>query len=97
MQHESKPGNPKRSEICSFIKQLQDVLCMRNRDVGSILNLEGHDTSWALFSEEEGALSRNIKGTSLFIAKSWGARAPSAPGGHVPPVPTSMLRILLGH
>ena len=42
--------------------------------------LRGH-----LFVKRKGALSRNKKGTSLFIAKSCGARAPSAP-----PVPTSM-------
>ena len=35
--------------------------------------------------KRKGALSKNKKGTPLFIAKSWGARARSAP-----PVPRSM-------
>ena len=39
----------------------------------------GHDTSRALFLKKKGAFSKNEKGTSLFIAKSWG-------GGHMPPV-----------
>ena len=49
-----------------------------SRDVGSISNLEGHHTSRALFLKKKGALFKNKRGTSLFIAKS---------GGHVPPVP----------
>ena len=53
------------------------------RDVGSISNLGGHDASRALVPLEKGALSRNKKGSSLFIAKSWGAHAPSAPGSYV--------------
>ena len=44
-----------------------------------ISNLGGHDTSRALFLKRKGAFSKNEKGTSLFIAKSWGAHAPSAP------------------
>ena len=49
------------------------------RDIGSISNLGGHDAPRALFSLEKGTFSKNKKGTSLFIAKSWGVRAPSAP------------------
>ena len=46
----------------------------------------GHDTSRALFPKKKGAFSRNKKGTSLSIAKSWGHVPPVPP----PPVPTSM-------
>ena len=55
-----------------------------SRDVGSVSNLEGHDTSRALLLKKKGVFSKNKKGTSLFIAKSWG-HVPL-----VPPVPTSM-------
>ena len=64
----------------------------RIRDVGSISNLEGQETSRELFLKKKGALSKNKKGTSSFIVKSWGARAPSAF-----PVPTSMPRIGILH
>ena len=57
-----------------------------SKDVGSISNLEGHDTSEGTFLEKKGALSKNKKGISLFIAKSWGHLPP------VPPVLTSMLQ-----
>ena len=46
--------------------------------LGGARNFEG-----TLFLKRRGALSRNKKGTSLFIAKSWGARAPSAPGSYI--------------
>ena len=39
----------------------------------------GHDTSRALFPEKRGAFSKDNKRNSLFTAKSWGTRAPSAP------------------
>ena len=42
--------------------------------------------SRALFPVEKGLFSNDKKGTSLFIAKSWEARAPSAP----PPLHASM-------
>ena len=48
------------------------------RDVESISNLRGHDTSRAFFYKAKGALSENKKDSSMFIAKSW---------GHVPIVP----------
>ena len=40
--------------------------------------LEGH-----LFPEEKGAFSKNKKGTSLFIAKSWGQVPAVPPGSYV--------------
>ena len=49
------------------------------------LKLGGHDASRALVPLENGAFSRNKKGTSLFSAKSWGGMCPQCP-----PVPTSM-------
>ena len=60
------------------------------RDVGSISNLGGTTLQGHFFLKKKGAFSTNKKGTSLFVAKSWGAHAPSAP----PPVPTSMVYIL---
>ena len=70
-----------RNYIFIFISaDLSSETNQRYRDVRSISKLEGHDTSRALFLKKKGALSKNQKGTSLFIAKSWGgACAPSAP------------------
>ena len=48
------------------------------RDVGSISNLGGMALRGHIFLKEKGAFFKIEKGTSLFIAKSW---------GHVPPVP----------
>ena len=42
--------------------------------LGGGATLRGH-----FFLKKKGAFSENKKGTSLFIAKSWGACAPSAP------------------
>ena len=56
-----------------------------SRDEGSISNLEGARHFKGTFSLRKKGLSKNKKGTSLFIAKPWGTHAPSAP-----PVPTSM-------
>ena len=54
------------------------------RDVGSISNLGARNFEGTLFLKAKGAFPENKKGTSLFIAKSWGDVPP------VPPVPTSM-------
>ena len=35
------------------------------------------------FPEKKEAFSKNKKGTSLLISKSWGVHAPSAPGSYV--------------
>ena len=54
------------------------------------LKLGGHNSSRALSSLRHEATFKDKKGTSLFIAKSWGTRAPSA---HcAPPVPMSTAR-----
>ena len=50
----------------------------KSRDVGSISNLGGMTLRGHFFLKKKGAFSENKKGTSLFIAKSW---------GHMPPVP----------
>ena len=55
------------------------------REVGSISNLGARHFAGTFFLKKKGACSKHEKGTSLFIEKSWGARAPSAP-----PVPTSL-------
>ena len=58
----------------------------RNQGRRKHLKLGGTTLRGHFFLKRKGAFSKNEKGTSLFIAKSRGAHAPSAPL----PVPTSM-------
>ena len=64
---------------CFMISYQKGQIFSPCRDVGSVSNLEGHDTARALFLMKKGAFSEKKKSTSLFIAKSWGGTCPSAP------------------
>ena len=52
-----------------------------NRDVGSISNLGVTTLRGHSFLKKKRAFSKNKKGTSLFIAKSWGRALTPVPSG----------------
>ena len=60
------------------LKDQSEVCMIDDRDVGSISNLGGKTLRGHFFLTKKETLSKNKKGPSLLIAKSW---------GHVPPVP----------
>ena len=60
--------------VKSFEKSSSD-----RRDVGSISSSGARQFEGTFFPKRKGPFSKNKKGTSLSIAKSWGAPAHSAP------------------
>ena len=55
----------------------------RDRDVGSMSNLGTRRFEGTFFLKKQGAFPKTKKGTSLFIAKSWGYMPPVPPVSYV--------------
>ena len=75
------------SSLCRAVNKYCPFLEPGKQGRRKYLKLGGTTLRGHFFLKKKGAFFKNEKGTSLFIANSWG-------GGHVPPVPpvpTSML------